>query len=91
MLLHGANAVGYSDYPDNMAKRFVEHSVQSGMAIFLEAMKMYTSVTAPLAGLVNRIDVAEGDVAGGGSCLSAPCDRSMLDRPVIQAPQLRCG
>lgn len=53
---------------------FVEHSVQSGMAIFLEAMKIYTSVTAPLAGLVNRIDVAEGDVVGGGSCLSAPCD-----------------
>jgi pyruvate carboxylase len=50
MLLCGANAVGHSNYPDDMIKRFVEHSVESGMAIFLEAMKMYTSVTAPWRG-----------------------------------------
>jgi pyruvate carboxylase len=34
MLLRGANAVGYSNYPDNVVKRFVEHSVGSGMDIF---------------------------------------------------------
>jgi biotin carboxyl carrier protein len=28
----------------------------------LEAMKMYTSVTAPLTGAVHRIEVVEGDV-----------------------------
>ena len=41
----------------------VGHLVKKGDPLFtLEAMKMYTSVTAPLAGLVHRIDVAEGDV-----------------------------
>jgi pyruvate carboxylase len=41
----------------------VGHLVKKGDPLFtLEAMKMYTSVTAPLAGLVHRIDVADGDV-----------------------------
>ena len=91
MLLCGANAVGHSNYPDNMAKRFVEHSVQSGMAIFLEAMKMYTSVTAPLAEPVNHIEVAEGDLVGVRFIPHRTLRWSLLDRPVIQAPQLRCG
>jgi pyruvate carboxylase len=34
MLLRGANAVGYSNYPDNVVKAFVRHAVQSGMDIF---------------------------------------------------------
>ncbi len=34
MLLRGANAVGYSNYPDNVVKRFVGHSVEAGMDIF---------------------------------------------------------
>jgi len=91
MLLCGANAVGQSNYPDDMIKRFVEHSVESGMAIFLEAMKMYTSVTAPLAGLVNHIEGAEGDVVGVRFVPHRTLRRSLLDRPVIQALQLRCG
>ena len=63
------------------------------MDIFLEAMKMYTSVTAPLAGLVKRIEVAEGDVAGGGSSLqhSTAIDNFRIVPSSIQAPQLRCG
>ena len=34
MLLRGANAVGYSNYPDNVVTRFVKHSVDAGMDIF---------------------------------------------------------
>jgi pyruvate carboxylase len=34
MLLRGANAVGYSNYPDNVVKGFVRRSVESGMDIF---------------------------------------------------------
>ena len=41
----------------------VGHLVKKGDPLFtLEAMKMYTSVIAPLAGLVHSIEVAEGDV-----------------------------
>jgi pyruvate/oxaloacetate carboxyltransferase len=34
MLLRGANAVGYSNYPDNVIYRFCELAVKSGMDIF---------------------------------------------------------
>jgi len=34
MLLRGANAVGYSNYPDNVVTNFVRRSVEAGMDIF---------------------------------------------------------
>lgn len=34
MLLRGANAVGYTNYPDNVVYKFCELSVQTGMDIF---------------------------------------------------------
>lgn len=34
MLLRGANAVGYTNYPDNVVNKFCELSVQCGMDIF---------------------------------------------------------
>jgi pyruvate carboxylase len=34
MLLRGANAVGYTNYPDNVVRRFVQEAARSGMDIF---------------------------------------------------------
>jgi len=34
MLLRGANAVGYSNYPDNVVKGFVKHAAEAGMDLF---------------------------------------------------------
>ncbi|MEM7696775.1 MAG: pyruvate carboxylase [Verrucomicrobiota bacterium] len=34
MLFRGSNAVGYSNYPDNVVAGFVEHSAEAGMDIF---------------------------------------------------------
>jgi pyruvate carboxylase len=34
MLFRGSNAVGYSNYPDNIVKGFVKHSAANGMDIF---------------------------------------------------------
>ena len=34
MLFRGSNAVGYSNYPDNVVAGFVKHSAQSGIDIF---------------------------------------------------------
>lgn len=34
MLFRGSNAVGYSNYPDNVVKGFVKHAAQAGMDIF---------------------------------------------------------
>ncbi|MEZ0277181.1 MAG: pyruvate carboxylase, partial [Roseimicrobium sp.] len=34
MLFRGSNAVGYSNYPDNVVKGFVKHAAENGMDIF---------------------------------------------------------
>jgi pyruvate carboxylase len=34
MLFRGSNAVGYSNYPDNVVKGFVKHAAKNGMDIF---------------------------------------------------------
>ena len=34
MLFRGSNAVGYSNYPDNVVAGFIKHSAESGMDIF---------------------------------------------------------
>lgn len=34
MLFRGSNAVGYSNYPDNVVKGFVKHAAQAGIDIF---------------------------------------------------------
>ncbi len=34
MLFRGSNAVGYSNYPDNVVRGFVKHAAESGMDIF---------------------------------------------------------
>jgi pyruvate carboxylase len=34
MLLRGANVVGYSNYPDNVIRGFVQHAAEAGMDIF---------------------------------------------------------
>ena len=34
MLLRGANAVGYTNYPDNVVRRFVEEAARTGIDIF---------------------------------------------------------
>ena len=34
MLLHGANAVGYTNYPDNIVHKFYKQASKSGMDVF---------------------------------------------------------
>lgn len=34
MLFRGSNAVGYSNYPDNVVKGFIKHSAENGMDLF---------------------------------------------------------
>src|SRR6185436_6464189 len=34
MLFRGSNAVGYSNYPDNVVRGFVKHAADSGMDLF---------------------------------------------------------
>jgi pyruvate carboxylase len=65
MLLRGANAVGYSYYPDNVVKGFVRHAAEAGVDIF----RVFDSLN-----YVPNLSVAMDAVQGTGAlCEAAIC------------------
>jgi len=71
MLLRGANAVGYTNYPDNVVFKFCEEAKQSGIDIFrvfdslnyLENMKIGVEAAGAAGGFVEGAMSYTGDVA----------------------------
>jgi pyruvate carboxylase len=71
MLLRGANAVGYTSYPDNVVHRFCRESVQHGIDIFrvfdslnyLENMKLGIDAVGSAGGVVEAAICYTGDVS----------------------------
>jgi len=65
MLLRGANAVGYKNYPDNVIKAFIKESAKSGVDVF----RIFDSLNE-LRGMQLSIDevVKNGKVAEAAIC-----------------------
>ena len=71
MLLRGANAVGYSNYPDQVIERFCQLAVDHGMDIFrvfdslnyLPNMKVGIDAIGKANGVVSAAVCYTGDVA----------------------------
>ncbi|CAF0990746.1 unnamed protein product [Adineta ricciae] len=73
MLLRGANAVGYSNYPDNVIDAFCQMAVDHGMDIFrvfdslnyLPNMKVGIDAVGKANGVISAAVCYTGDVADG--------------------------
>jgi len=65
MLLRGANALGYANYPDNVVQAFVHESAQAGMDLF----RIFDS----LNWLPNMAVAMDAVIASGGICEAAIC------------------
>jgi pyruvate carboxylase len=71
MLLRGANAVGYTNYPDNVVKRFTALARQRGIDIFrifdalnyLENMKLGIDAVGEAGGVIEAAICYSGDVS----------------------------
>lgn len=71
MLLRGANAVGYTNYPDNVVHRFCKQATKSGIDIFrvfdslnyLENLKLGVDAAGSAGGFVEGTISYTGDVA----------------------------
>eukprot|EP01029_Cantina_marsupialis_P012211 TRINITY_DN26_c0_g1_i2.p1 TRINITY_DN26_c0_g1~~TRINITY_DN26_c0_g1_i2.p1 ORF type:complete len:1184 (+),score=463.93 TRINITY_DN26_c0_g1_i2:119-3670(+) len=74
MLLRGANAVGYTSYPDNLIYKFCEKAVDEGMDVFrifdslnyLENMKLGIDAVGAAGGIIEAAVCYTGDVARDG-------------------------
>ncbi|MEM6996782.1 MAG: pyruvate carboxylase, partial [Myxococcota bacterium] len=71
MLLRGANAVGYTNYPDNVVKRFVKEACEHGVDIFrvfdclnyLENLKLGMDAVGEAGGVIEASLCYTGDVS----------------------------
>lgn len=71
MLLRGANAVGYTNYPDNVVARFCKQAKESGIDVFrvfdslnyLENLKLGVEAAGAAGGVVEGTMSYTGDVA----------------------------
>merc|ERR1719199_2191489 len=77
MLLRGANAVGYTNYPDNVVKRFCAQAASSGVDIFrvfdslnyIENLKLGVEAAGEAGGFVEAAICYTGDVTAPGKSL----------------------
>ena len=71
MLLRGANAVGYTNYPDNVVRRFVQASRDLGIDVFrifdclnyLENLKLGIDAVGEAGGIIEAAVCYTGDVS----------------------------
>ena len=71
MLFRGSNAVGYSDYPDNVVKAFVKHSAENGMDIFriFDSLNYLPNLKAAMEAVRETHAVCEGTICYTGNIL----------------------
>ncbi|CAH8429652.1 unnamed protein product [Heterobilharzia americana] len=81
MLLRGANAVGYKNYPDNIVYKFCEVAVKSGLDIF----RVFDSLNY-LPNLIMGMDAVgvAGGVVEGSICYSGDLSNPKLDKYNLQ-------
>jgi pyruvate carboxylase len=77
MLLRGANAVGYTNYPDNVVRRFVEEAHKAGMDIF----RVFDSLNW-LPGILPALEMVRetGAIAEAAVCYTGNIDDPRRDR-----------
>ncbi len=69
MLLRGSNAVGYSNYPDNLIERFVEQSASSGIDVFriFDSLNWVEGIKVSLKAVTERTNsLAEASICYTG-------------------------
>ena len=77
MLLRGANAVGYSNYPDNVVRRFIEEAHRTGIDLF----RVFDSLNW-LPGILPALTMVResGAIAEAAVCYTGNIDDPKRDR-----------
>ena len=91
MLFRGSNAVGYSNYPDNVVKGFVKHAAANGMDIFriFDSLNYLPNLTAAMDAVREETQsICEGTVCYTGDILDPKRDKYDLQYYVRLAKEL---
>ena len=90
MLFRGANAVGYTNYPDNVVAGFVKHAAASGMDIFrvFDSLNYLPNLRVAMAAVQETHGVCEAALCYTGDILDDRRDKFSLAYYVRLAKEL---
>ena len=90
MLLRGANAVGYTNYPDNLIFKFCEQAVKSGIDIFrvFDALNYVDNLKVGVEAVLAAGGFVEGTISYTGDVADKTKSKYNLDYYVDLANQL---
>jgi pyruvate carboxylase len=91
MLFRGSNAVGYTNYPDNVVKGFIKHAAQNGMDIFriFDSLNYLPNLTAAMDAVREDTSaICEGTLCYTGDILDPKRDKYDLKYYVRLAKEL---
>ena len=90
MLLRGANAVGYTNYPDNVIREFIRESAASGIDIFriFDSLNWIPGMELAIDEVLKCGKIAEGTICYTGDILDPSRDKYTLKYYVDLAKEL---
>lgn len=80
MLLRGANAVGYKNYPDNVIREFVKASAEAGVDVFriFDSLNWLEGMEVAIDEVLNQNKIAEASICYTGDILDEHRDKYTL-------------
>ena len=90
MLLRGSNAVGYTNYPDNVVEKFVEEAANSGIDIFriFDSLNWTTGMRVAMDAVRKTGKICEAAICYTGDITDPKRDKYPLEYYVNMAKQL---
>lgn len=90
MLIRGANAVGYKNYPDNTIRKFVKEAHKAGIDVFriFDSLNWIKGIEIALDEVLNVGGIAEPAICYTGDILDETRDKYTLDYYVKKAKAL---
>ena len=90
MLIRGANAVGYKNYPDNVIREFVKQSAEYGIDVFriFDSLNWIKGMEVAMDEVLNQGKVCEACICYTGDILDEKRDKYSLKYYVNMAKEL---
>ncbi|MGR3445059.1 pyruvate carboxylase [Thalassococcus profundi] len=93
MLLRGANGVGYTNYPDNVVKAFVERAALSGVDVFrvFDSLNWVENMRLAMDAVIESGKVCEGSICYTGDILDPDRAKYSLNYYVAMGKELKAA
>ncbi len=90
MLLRASNAVGYSNYPDNVVEKFIRMAAQRGVDVFriFDSLNWVENMKMPIEVALDTGKIVEGTICYTGDIMDPDEKKYTLDYYITKAKEL---